>query len=293
MRIVHILVFKLLSLLALAAGVLLIAMYFHAPLADNVGVFVGDHWAQLAPVLGALLFILGLLGLLPLSRTKRLNTISFPGEYGEVTIHLDSIEATLNRIVSKMPEVKKLQVHLIPSEDNRRAEVTGKLWIYKGSEAVGVSEIIGKIQKHLRDTAVNILGVDEIVMGKLDVPGIIVSATAPKQAPPVEKEPEPAPEEAAAPAEQPEVVVEPEHAAEPEEMPREPEPAPEEFAEREPEAAEPVEELPAPDESPEHLAVFEPEEGERAEEDEPLRWRPEGEPEAEPEAEQDTDEERH
>ena len=201
MRIVHILVFKLLSLLVLAAGVLLMAMYFQPPLYERVIAFVGERWAQLAPVGGALLFILGLLGLLPLSRKKRPNTISFPGEYGEVTIHLDSIEATLNRIVSKMPEVKKISVRLIPSEDSRRAEVTGSLWIYKGSEAAGVSEIVGKVQKHLRDTAINILGVEEIVMGKLDVPGIIVSATPAKPAPPaVSKEAPAAPAPVPVPA---------------------------------------------------------------------------------------------
>ncbi|HUW60777.1 MAG TPA: alkaline shock response membrane anchor protein AmaP [Candidatus Bathyarchaeia archaeon] len=194
MRIVHIVVFKLLSLVVLAAGVLLVAMYFQVPLYERVIAFVDERWVQLAPVGGSLLFILGLLGLLPLSRKKRRNTISFPGEYGEVTIHLDSIEATLNRIVSKMPEVKKISVRLIPSEDNRRAEVTGSLWIYKGSEAAGVSEIVGKVQKHLRDTAINILGVEEIVMGKLDVPGIIVSVTPAQPAPPVEtKEAHPAP----------------------------------------------------------------------------------------------------
>ena len=206
MRIVHIVVFKLLSLVVLAAGVLLVAMYFQAPLYEQVTAFIGERWAQLAPVAGALLFILGLLGLLPLSRKKRPNTISFPGEYGEVTIHLDSIEATLNRIVSKMPEVKKISVRLIPSEDSRRAEVTGSLWIYKGSEAAGVSEIVGKVQKHLRDTAINILGVEEIVMGKLDIPGIIVSVTPAKPAPAAETK-----EAHAMPAPAPVVATEPVH----------------------------------------------------------------------------------
>ncbi len=240
MRIVHLIVFKLMSLVVLVAGVVLIGMYFNVlQIYDNVTNIVGPNWRQIAPVAGAILFILGLLGLLPLSRRKRPSTISFPGEYGEVTIHLDSIEATLNRIVSKMPEVKKISVRLIPSEDNRKATVTGSLWIYKGSEAAGVSEIVGKVQKHLRDTAINILGVEEIVMGRLDVPGIIVSATPSKPAPPaVPKEaaivpaPQPAPpaviqqpgpvQEAPAVEEQPPAEEEPpvSTAFEPEDLPK-------------------------------------------------------------------------
>jgi hypothetical protein len=239
MRIVHIVVFKLLSLVVLSAGVLLVAMYFQAPLYDQVTAYAGERWAQLAPVIGSILFILGLLGLLPLSRKKHPNSISFPGEYGEVTIHLDSIEATLNRIVSKMPEVKKISVRLIPSEDNRRAEVTGSLWIYKGSEAAGVSEIVGKVQKHLRDTAINILGVEEIVMGKLDIPGIIVSATPAKPAPPAEPK-----QAAAAPVAQPAPPV-----------------------------AAPAYEAPVVEEEPVVSTAFDPEE-DRKSEDEPDAWSP-------------------
>jgi len=281
MRILHIVVFKLVSLLALAAGVLLIAMYFNDASFTQSVTFVDTYWEQLAPVGGALLLILGLLGLLPLSRKKRLSTISFPGEYGEVTIHLDSIEATLNRIVSKMPEVKKISVRLIPSEDNRRAEVTGSLWIYKGSEAVGVSEIVGKVQKHLRDTAINILGVEEIVMGKLDVPGIIVSASTAKAAPPEEKKVEVEPVQEAETKTEAQAEVPVEHAEESAAGEERPE------SETEPEIElEPIEEQPAageetaPEEAASHTTVFEPaEEAEQPEDEEAARLRAEEEQE--------------
>lgn len=260
MRIVHIVVFKLVSLVVLAAGVLLVVMYFNSPLQGRVTEFTGIYWDQLAPVVGALFLLLGLLGLLPLSRKKRPSTISFPGEYGEVTIHLDSIEATLNRIVSKMPEVKKISVRLIPSEDNRRAEVTGSLWIYKGSEAVGVSEIVGKVQKHLRDTAINILGVEEIVMGKLDVPGIIVSASTAKAAPPEEKKAEAAPvSEAEKKADGPaEVPTEPAGERDEERAEKLSEPEPDTEIELDPVEEEPGEERDIVSEGPGPGTAFEP-----------------------------------
>jgi len=68
------------------------------------------------------------------SKTDK-STISFSGSHGEVTIQLDSVEATLARVVSKMPFVKKIWVRVIPSEDNHRAHVSADVWIYKNAES--------------------------------------------------------------------------------------------------------------------------------------------------------------
>lgn len=147
---------------------------------------------------GGLLMIVGLLGLLPIRRFgTRGKVISFEGAHGNVVIQLDSVETTLNRVVGKMTEVKKITVNVVPADDNRRVRVVADVLLYKDLK-VGARETANRISQYIADTAVNILGVEEVTAVDLNVRGIIVDHIAP--ALPLEQEaplpePEPAREE--------------------------------------------------------------------------------------------------
>ena len=197
MRTIQIIIVKLVSLLAIVAGAGIVALRLNETLLERfLNFFIeGRVWLDLGPFAGVLVLLLGLLALMPLSKPRRKRTISFPGHHGEVTIQLDSVESTLSRVVGKMPEVKKIWVKVIPSEDNHRAQVAAEVMMYKGAQAAGAREIANRICDYLADTAVNILGVEDVTTVNLTVRGIILDIPKPKTAPAPEPEPlaEPAP----------------------------------------------------------------------------------------------------
>lgn len=186
MRILQIIVAKLLSLGILALGVAAVVAWFDRDYLHMAkSVFLAEVWVPWGAAFGAAAAVAGLLALLPLKRPRRNNTITFPGSHGNVTLQLDSVEATLSRVVGKLPEVKKINVRVTPSEDNRRAQVTADVWMYKTSGPAGARELANRISDYLADTAVNILGVEDITNINLNVRGVIVdpSKTTPETVP--------------------------------------------------------------------------------------------------------------
>ena len=178
MRIVQSVILKVLGLLVLIGSAVLVAMWFN----EGVYAHVLHEGKALFHTLygligGIVLFLAALVGIAPMLRTKRpKSTISFPGIRGDVTIELDSVEANLSRVVSKMPEVKKIKVKVVPSEDNRRAVVSADVLMYKGSSGASAHETANRISEFLMDAAVNILGVEEVTKVNLNVRDIIVDA---------------------------------------------------------------------------------------------------------------------
>jgi len=186
MRILQIIVAKLLSLGVLTLGVAAVAAWFERDYLHMAkALFLSEVWIPWGAVFGAAAAVAGLLALLPLKRPRRNNTITFPGSHGNVTLQLDSVEATLSRVVGKLPEVKKINVRVTPSEDNRRAQVTADVWMYKTSGPAGARELANRISDYLADTAVNILGVEDVTNVNLNVRGVIVdpSKTTPETVP--------------------------------------------------------------------------------------------------------------
>ena len=188
--------------------------------------------------LGMLLIAVGVLGIIPLRKDGPKNTISFPGPHGDVTMNLDSVEATLNRVVGKMPEVKKIAVRVRPTEDSRKATVRADVWIHRGNEPESVSDIRRRIFTYLQDAAVSILGVEEVTEIAMNVEGVHVDATASLKA--FEHE------NPRAAAEDEPLEAEPE----PDETEEEPEPEPAEAEEEAEVVPIAVEETPSPDGEP-------------------------------------------
>lgn len=246
MRVAQLVIQKLLAAAVLAAGVYIVA--------QEMG-----YWADRMPIavpqsrLGAYaagigLAVVGLIALLPPLRLRRkTGTISFPGEHGDVLIHLDSVEANLNKVVGKRPEVKRGYVRVIPVPDKDRVRLEADVVLNKTPDA-GARELAEKLRNFIATTAANMLGIDEIATVDLNVRGIVVdkgavramAATDEPIARPAAKPeepaapvtPEPSVEETAAPEPEPEPEPLPEPESEPEPGPvlvlePEPEPVPE------------------------------------------------------------------
>ncbi len=139
-------------------------------------------------VVGVIAGLIGLVGLLPCGKGRKKKTITFIGTHGEQIIQLDPIEASMSRVIGKMPEVKRIAVSITPSEDGQRVQVTANVVLVK-EPGTSVRQISDKVTNYSRETAKNILGVREVTGVTLNVSDIVLrKGSVPK---PVEVEPEP------------------------------------------------------------------------------------------------------
>ncbi len=187
-------VVKILSLALISAGVCAIVLYIR----ENDYVFLLNVLAQTAResgvwllvVPGLLLITLGIVTLLPQRfREGAVKTISYPGTHGNVIIQLDSVEANLNRMMSKLPEVKWISVEVDPDEDNGKAKVLAAVKLLKGP-GESARETANRVSDRLADTAANLLGVDDITHVDLTVRGIALQGAPAKTREKTEPEPE-------------------------------------------------------------------------------------------------------
>ena len=114
----------------------------------------------LAAIFGV--FAIGLLWTLtPTNWFQREREISFSGSHGEVSIALEPVEATLNRVVQKLPDVKWIELQVIPQEGMNKVRVVGKAILYKDADSdarMVTARVLNFITLHTR----KILGVSNI-----------------------------------------------------------------------------------------------------------------------------------
>ncbi len=187
-------VVKIMSLALISAGVCAIVLYVREDdyifLLNVLSQTARESGVWLLVVPGLLLITLGIVTLLPQRfREGAVKTISYPGTHGNVVIQLDSVEANLNRMMSKLPEVKWISVEVDPDEDNGKAKVLAAVKLLKGP-GESARETANRVSDRLADTAANLLGVDEITHVDLTVRGIILQSAPAKTREKTEPEPE-------------------------------------------------------------------------------------------------------
>ena len=177
-------VMKLTSLLVLLVGVLPIALMFtEVPYADQVG----NVLRNLAPTADAeiaitekivaiavsvVLVILGFYGFIPsFARKKSGRQLIIKGADGDITLNLDSVQVSLARELTKMPEVHKAKLHIEPIKGGKKALVSADVEIEKLS-GVSTRELANTISAALTRNAKEVLGLEDMVKVKLDIDGI-------------------------------------------------------------------------------------------------------------------------
>jgi hypothetical protein len=178
MKTVQLIATKLLGLIVLLKGAFLLGAWN----ADVQGV-IGNvfkfyqgvlEWTlphvTVMVLLGLILFVVGLLVLLPeLKGKRRGRTISYDTARGNVTIQLDAIEQSIINDISTLPEVAKLKLEVDPVDDNRSARVTATLDMKKRA-GTSIKDETDRIKKYIEARANDYLGVEE-------VSGVIVNVT--------------------------------------------------------------------------------------------------------------------
>jgi len=175
----------------------------------GIALIIGWAWMDdTLPALGAVLgaskakFLLwpgvafALLGILGFLRGRHhhvsVKSISYPGIRGNIVIELGWVEATLNRVIGKLREVKWISVTVDPDEDRSKASVRADVKLVKSTEE-SAKEIANRVSERLADTAANLLGVDDVTRVDLIVKGgglraAATTASATPQAPAAEAE---------------------------------------------------------------------------------------------------------
>lgn len=177
---------KLASLFAALVGLVLLGLLLGVVQPEQIPAY----YAQFAPpelqnlvdvtraeiVLALVLVVFGLYGFLPrLGSKKQHRTVSFAGEHGDVVVHLDMVESTLTRVLSNMPEVKKINVRVDSDGKGKKARIVADCVLHDRPE-VPAREAADLVNEYLSDAAGNILGVEDIASVKLNITGVEVDA---------------------------------------------------------------------------------------------------------------------
>ena len=184
---------KLGSLLLLLCGVYALGKHFQVAQIQALddaflAAFAGDSGKLLGllslghvkVLVGTLLFLLGLYGLLPRIPGRRgLHKISFDGPHGPVEIQLDPVEASLNRIIGKLPEIKKAKILVTPGEDGRVVSISAKVILLKQPGYTSRQTAMG-VSDHIASAATEQLGLEDIASIQLNIAGIQVDPKAAK-----------------------------------------------------------------------------------------------------------------
>lgn len=154
-----------------AVGVLFI-MYDRTELVDKVYGFYQEFLKVATPipiegityrhVIGGGVVLFGMLLLwMTIVPKRRPRSVTFIGTHGEVTIELEPVEATLQRVALKLPEVKNMTIALRPLEGNGRIQVEGRAILEKSADD-DARMITARVQNFLQIHTRKIVGLQDV-----------------------------------------------------------------------------------------------------------------------------------
>ncbi len=180
MNLFHFIVQRFMSGIALLAGLLLVFSWI--PGVRAVAQFTSNLFEPptgflsllLQLIVGLPLTVFAVIALLPADGIGRgRKRIIVPGAHGRVAIQLRSVEESLNRMASMLPEVNYIRVQVYPGRDSRRAAIRGEVYLRTSSQG-SAAETANRVSDTLANTALNILGIEEVTDISLDVRSIII-----------------------------------------------------------------------------------------------------------------------
>lgn len=116
--------------------------------------------------------VLRVLRLLRVLPRKKKRAISFTGMHGPVSIQLDHVESTLERVAMKLPEVRRATIKLEPTDSPGRASVTATVELLKNADD-DARMVTARVQHYIKVHTKKILGLNDVDV-RLDVTRIIM-----------------------------------------------------------------------------------------------------------------------
>ena len=94
-------------------------------------------------------------------RGKKERAISFTGMHGPVTIELEHVESTLERVATKLPEVRRATIKLEPTDSPGRACVVANVELLKNAED-DARMVTARVQHYIQVHTKRILGLNDV-----------------------------------------------------------------------------------------------------------------------------------
>ena len=157
----------LLAVAMLTFGILLIPFRL-----DELYGFIDGYYEQFleffpadAPVreiVAAVIAAVGLIIILSmLFNRKKVRSISFTGMHGPVTIELEHVESTLERVATKLPEVRRATIKLEPTDSPGRACVVANVELLKNADD-DARMVTARVQHYVQVHTKKILGLNDV-----------------------------------------------------------------------------------------------------------------------------------
>jgi hypothetical protein len=155
-------VLRLFSVLALVAGIVMLGLAIPIVQVESawsqvLGQLPGD-WRLLGFLLGGLLLVFGLFGLLPLG-FRRGKSVAFAGEHGQIIIQLDPVERKLNKVLNKLPEIRKIRAVVVPDKEGGPAHIRARAWLRRLPDQ-RARDIELRVADYIEETATDFLGLE-------------------------------------------------------------------------------------------------------------------------------------
>ena len=113
-------------------------------------------------IVAGVIAIIGLIIFLPMVlRGKKERAISFTGMHGPVTIELEHVESTLERVATKLPEVRRATIKLEPTDSPGRACVVANVELLKNAED-DARMVTARVQHYIQVHTKRILGLNDV-----------------------------------------------------------------------------------------------------------------------------------
>lgn len=112
-------------------------------------------------VAGAIAFVGLILFVSMLRRRKKVRSISFTGMHGPVTIELEHVEGMLEKVASKLPEVRKASIKLGPTDSPGRASVIANVELLKNADE-DARMVTARVQHYIQIHTKRILGLNDV-----------------------------------------------------------------------------------------------------------------------------------
>ena len=166
--------FRLLCLSLFLVGALFTFVELHE-LYDLFILYVPNtQWIRWTVVGSAM--ILGVAGLVFSFRGGKRTSrkIEFQSKHGYIVIELDSVQKSLQKAMSKLPEVKEISLKVFPSDNDRKVRIVADAVVNKPPGA-GIRETASNLEDKLAAAAKRMLGVDDIASLDLNISRVLMN----------------------------------------------------------------------------------------------------------------------
>jgi len=174
MKIIQTLIYYLVFIAILAVGALFSRYELHEIYEFATENIPDENYIRYSAV--GVLAIIGVGGLLlPWVRPKRASRkIEFQSQHGYIVIELDSVQQSLQKAMSKLPEIKSISLQVLPSDNDRRVRIVADVIVIK-PPGLGIRETAAELENKLAASAKRMLGVEDIASLDLNISRVLMN----------------------------------------------------------------------------------------------------------------------